>query len=171
MNKKKQQFMKWYEEYNDALFRHCYYRVYGREKALEITQETFLRVWNELEKGTKIQYPKTFIFRIATNLIIDDSRKKKEQSLEALQENGFEPDDSTQEEKLHVGIEYEEMCTYLDELDPDDKEILLLRHVEDLKPREIAELLGESANVISVRINRAMKKFQKVLKTHNYTYE
>lgn len=40
------------------------------------------------------------------------------------------------------------------------REVLLLRYVDGLAPREIAQLTGESANVISVRIHRARRQLR-----------
>ena len=48
-------------------------------------------------------------------------------------------------------------------MDTKDKEVLLLRHVEGLDPKEIGELLGETANAVSVRIHRATKKLEERL--------
>jgi RNA polymerase sigma-70 factor (ECF subfamily) len=51
----------------------------------------------------------------------------------------------------------------LEKLDPDDREILSLRHSEQLSNRETAEELNVAPNVASVRYLRALKKFRVVL--------
>jgi RNA polymerase sigma factor (sigma-70 family) len=48
-------------------------------------------------------------------------------------------------------------------LDDPSREALLMRYVEGLSPKEIAELTGESANAVSVRLNRAIKKVRTLL--------
>jgi RNA polymerase sigma-70 factor (ECF subfamily) len=51
----------------------------------------------------------------------------------------------------------------MEKLDEKDREIITLRFVEELQPREIAELLGESVNAVSTRITRARQKLLNLL--------
>ncbi len=50
----------------------------------------------------------------------------------------------------------------INEIDPIYQHAVYLRFVEDLKPKEIAEILGESANVVSVHINRGLKQLRAI---------
>jgi len=61
----------------------------------------------------------------------------------------------------------EEALRIVGELDDSSREALLLRFVEGLSPREIGRLSGESANVISVRLNRAIKKVRSLMHTND----
>jgi RNA polymerase sigma factor (sigma-70 family) len=63
--------------------------------------------------------------------------------------------------------EMQEALRAIDALDEASKEAVLLRFVEGLTPQEIGRLSGESANVISVRLNRAMKKVRATMHTHD----
>jgi RNA polymerase sigma factor (sigma-70 family) len=102
---------------------------------------------------------KAFLYRVATNAVTDSYRKKKSESLDSLQEDGFDP--STDEhEKSMAGIEGEEVMKYLEELDEPYKEVLTLRYVHDLSIDEIIEITGESGNTISVRLHRAIGKLK-----------
>ncbi len=77
-----QRFLALYDETADAVYRHCYFRVHDRELAKDMTQEAYARTWNTLAKGgIEIENLKAFLFRIASNLVIDHYRKKKEASL------------------------------------------------------------------------------------------
>ena len=71
-------FLEAYDQYSDAIFRYCYYRVYDREKAKDCVQEAYCRTWKYMESGKEIENLRALLYRIATNIIIDDSRKKKE---------------------------------------------------------------------------------------------
>src|SRR3990167_4352630 len=89
----KQEFAKAYDEFADAIFRHCYFRLSNREKAKDMMQETFMRVWSYMEKGNTIEFTKIrpFLYKTASNLIIDEYRRNKhELSLDLLREDGFE---------------------------------------------------------------------------------
>ncbi len=157
-----QEFLKTYEREADAIYRYCYFRLYEKEKATDFMQEAFTKTWQYLSEGRDVKNIRAFVYKTANNLIIDYIRKKKEASLEALEENGFEP-----------GIHMNEMSdTYLDakaavaklaELESEYREVVYMRYVENLTPREIAEILGEAVNTISVRIHRGIKKLKKIL--------
>ncbi len=155
------EFMTTYDALADAIFKHCYYRVYDREKAKELMQECFTRTWQCIVDGKEIKNMKAFLYRVANNLIIDTSRKKKESSLDAMMEDGYEPK-VVSHERVEAMAEQGEMLALLDRLDDDHREVVTMRYLEQLSPKEIAEALGVSENVVSVRLHRAIKQ----LRTH-----
>jgi len=152
-------FLSAYDQYSDAIFRHCYFRVFDRERGKDLMQEVFLRAWEYLARGEDVQNMRAFLYRIANNLIVDESRKKKETSLERLQEEGFDPGkDDTDQWKSR--LDRERILASLQHLDQGYRDILIMRYVNDLSPSEIAEMTGESANTISVRIYRGLKQLR-----------
>ena len=162
-NKLEEQFLQLYQEIADALYRHCYFRVYTKEKAEELVQEAFLKTWEYLASGASVPYPKALVYKIANNLIIDSVRKKKEQSLEVLQEQGFDP--SYEEKQMTDDVlDGRILLKSLLSLDEEYREVVSLRFVDDLSPKEIASILGVSANVVSVRIHRGVKKLKEAQK-------
>lgn len=152
-----------YETFSDAIFRHCFFRVYQREYALDLMQQVFMKTWEYVAKGASIENIQAFLYRTANNLIIDEMRKKKEQiSLETLEDSGLEPGLDTHED-LEGFIDGQQVITYLKKLPVDEREILTFRFIDDLSPKEIAEILDETSSVISVRIHRALKKLRELL--------
>ncbi len=153
-----QQFLSAYENYSEAIYRHCFFRVYSKTRAEELVQETFMRVWQYLMQGKKVENLRAFLYRVANNLIIDESRKKKEESLEVLMEKSpaFEPSYEGNK-SIEKKVLFNEVVDGMKDLPPDYKEILVLRYVNDLDPKEIAKILDTNANNVSVKINRAVK--------------
>lgn len=153
-----QQFLTAYGSYSSAIYRHCFFRVYSKTRAEELVQETFMRVWQYMSQGKDIDNIRAFLYRVANNLIIDESRKKKEESLEVLMEKspGFEPS-YTGHKTMEKKVLYNEVIEGMDDLPADYKDILMLRYVNDLDPKEIAQILETNANNVSVKINRAVK--------------
>ena len=149
-----------YEAYSDSVFRYCYFRVFQREKALDIMQETYLKTWKYLADGNTIDNIRAFLYKTARNLIIDDSRRKKEESLENLEEQGFEPSISASQTK---DTEISEMMDTISKLDQNYREPVMLRHIEGFSVKEIAVMLDTSENTISVRIHRGIKELQKII--------
>ena len=160
----KTEFLDAYDRYADALYRHCFFRVFSKARAEELTQETFMKAWEYLAEGKEVQHVRAFLYRIANNLLIDESRKKKEVSLDALLEesNAFEPSyggENDMERKVLI----HEVIEGFKCLDRDERTVLVMRYLDDLDPKEIAEILGMTANNVSVRMNRALKKVRKEL--------
>ena len=151
-----QQFLEAYDTYADALFRHCYFRVFERERAKDLVQEVFMRTWEYIVKGNSVKNIRALLYRIANNIIIDEWRKKKAVSLEALQEQGFQPQASSR--PMEVVMEGKEAVLILQKVEPLYREVLVMRYIDDMSPKEIAEVLGVTADVVSVRIHRGLEK-------------
>ena len=157
-------FLKVFEKQSDAIFRFCFYKVSNRAKAQDITQDTFMRCWQRLVVGDEIKNIKAFLFTVARNLIIDHYRKQTNLSLEEISDQGFEPAiNENNSEKVDSKMAFDKVLQLLSKIDEKYRDAVLLRYVEDLKPKEIAEILGESENVVSVRIHRGVEKLRKLI--------
>lgn len=157
-NGKKKEFLAAYDQYAEAIYRHCYFRVFSPGRAEELVQETFLKTWQYLQAGNSVRNIRVFLYRVASNLIVDEARKRKEPSLEALTEesDAFEPSISGRDE-LERGVLLRAVRERMKELPEEDRKILTMRYIDDLDPKDIGEILGMSANNVSVRLNRAVK--------------
>jgi len=155
-------FLQAYDDFADAIFRHCYYRVSDKERARDIMQETFARTWEYIVRKGPIENIRAFLYRIANNLIIDEYRKKKTSSLDELRNQGFDPgyDEKTD---IHAAIAAREVIALFDKLDMSYREVLVMRYIDDMAPKEIAHILGESENAISVRLHRGIKKVKELM--------
>ncbi len=160
-------FVALYDEMADQLFRHCFFKLSNRELALDLVQETFARTWEYIAAGKEVKNIKGFIFKVANNLIIDEYRKKKAVSLEALQEaTGFDAP-INEHKKTIFSVEVDTVLAHINKLDSKYRDVILMRYVNDYSPKEIAKILGESENAVSVRINRGIKKVQEMLKVNS----
>jgi RNA polymerase sigma-70 factor (ECF subfamily) len=165
------EFRRAFELHADELFRHASVRLSDRERALELTQEAFLRAWEYVRKGEVVREYRPFLFRTLRNLIIDEYRRQKPHSLERMAEENEEgsteallpPDESNTLEAAMERFEGKRALEMLAELPPLYAEVLALRFVEGLTPREIAAVVEESENVVSVRIHRGLKKLRGLL--------
>jgi len=158
-----ERFLKAFAEYGDALFRHATLRVSDRERAIDIVHDTFTKVWTYLRGGHEIEAYRPFLYKVLNNLIIDEYRKQKELSLDALleqegvNEGSFEELSESSVEALGATIDGKQALDLISILPDIYKEVLILRFVDGLGPREISVLTEESENVISVRIYRGLK--------------
>lgn len=161
-----------YDAHADAIFRHCYLRVYDRELARDITQETFMKAWKHYgESEEKIENLKSLLYKIATNLIIDHSRRpssKKTDSLEDMVEAGSEPGED-RSDKLKDELDAKDALKVLEHVKEEYREVVMLRYFSDLSLKQTAEALGINENLVSVRLNRALQDLRKHLRTYERT--
>lgn len=159
-------FLAAYDAYADDLFRFCLLKVSDRERAEDLVQDVYTRFWQVLRGGTTPDNTRAFLYTLARNRVIDWYRKKKETSLDQLQEVGIDFTGNGMKEIVDQA-EMERLLAVINELDEPSRDVLLLRYMEGWTPSEIAELNKESANAVSVRLNRALKK----VRTHIHAEE
>ncbi len=156
-------FLKAFEDYNDALFRHAVIRVSDREKAIDIVHDTFTKVWTYIRSGHDIDSYRSFLYKVLNNLIIDSYRKQREVSLDALfeiegvDEGSFAGLSENSAEALAATIDGRKAFELLSELPDVYREVLTFRFVDGLGPKEISDLTEETENAVSVRIYRGLK--------------
>jgi len=160
-----------FERHSDELFRHAALRLSDRDRALELTQECFLRSWQFVARGEEIREMRPFLFRTLRHLIIDEYRKSKSFSLDAMMENDeggtieamLPRDDTNTLEAAIDRFDSKRAVGEIKKLPELYREVLTMRYVQDLSLKDIAALLEESENVVSVRLHRGLKKLHALL--------
>lgn len=164
-----ERFLKAFEEYSDALFRHAFLRISDRERAVDVVHDTFTKVWTYVRNGHEIDQFRPFLYKVLNNLIIDEYRKAKEASLDALMEidgideGTFDELSENTVESLAATLDGKKAFEMLEEMPDTYKEVIILKFVDGLGPKEIAALLEESENVVSVRIHRGLKVLRQMI--------
>lgn len=165
-------FLKAFEEYNDALFRHACLRISNRDKAIDLVHDTYTKVWAYLRGGYEIDNFRPFLYKVLNNLIIDEYRKRKELSLDAMlaeegvDEGSFDDLQESTVEAMAATLDGKKAFELLEDIGDQYREVLIYRFVDQLGPREISELIEESENVVSVRIHRGLKLLRKLVESH-----
>lgn len=152
-----------YDDYSDMLYRHAFYRVSKHEEALDLVQDTFVKTWEYMVKGNDLDNIKAFLYSVLNNKIIDYYRKKKSTSLDALHEEGFNPRSDDGEERITESAEIQQIVGMLDKLQENYRDVIIMRYIDGLSPKEIADITGEKENTVSVRLNRAVNKMKEIL--------
>lgn len=155
-------FLAAYDAYADAIFRYCFLRLYNRSEAKDLVQEVFLRVWKYMKEKGPVRNMRPFLYKIALNLVINRNQKKTSVSLDSLMEDGFDPGFDSRDSMVDI-LDGLRAIEKLDMLDSKQREAVYLRYAEDCSPKEIAEIIGENENAVSVRIHRGVKKLKELL--------
>lgn len=143
------------EEQYDKIYRYCYFKVHQRELAEDITQETFLRfLENETYQSTgkALQY----LYTIARNLCIDEYRRKQWEELREAAEASSE----RIEERLTTSVTLQ---AALEKLSEGDRELILLRYVNEVPVGVLCKLFGMSRYAIYRRTRGILKELEERL--------
>ncbi len=156
--------------YNIAL------RVMGnQEDAKDMCQEAFIRIFKSIEGFKEQSSFSTWMYRIVTNVCLDEIRKKKKIETVSLDgtyetENGqihFETasDDDTPEEAYIRTEKKRIVLKSINELSEEYKTVIVLRDIQGFSYEEIANILCCSIGTVKSRINRGRNTLKDKLKT------
>ena len=139
-----------YEVQYDKIYRYCYFKLHNQTIAEDVTQETFLRFLESStykERGMELNY----LYTIARNLCIDESRKRV---FDDLPEEV--PEDGPEERVLERMIMEQAMNT----LTVEERELVLLRYVNEVPMKVICELRGCSRFALNRQLKQVLKKLR-----------
>ena len=155
-----------YDTYAEAIWRYFVVRLRHNERAHELTQEVFLKLWQMLQSGQTVTYERALLYTIAKRLFINEIRQKHvEISYDILAAGGFEIPDVTSDSTATAT--HRELWQYLQNFKESYREVLLLRYVDGLPVKDIAELLGEKETNISMRIARGIESLRQAYQTQS----
>jgi len=162
------------DRYKNRLLNFVYRFVKDFDVAEDIVQETFLRVYRKRHNYKAIANFSTWLFTIAGNLAKSELRRRKRWkffSLDAyndnekkfeLPDNGIKPDRAAS-----VSILDENIQNAIDKLQDKYKESLILRDIEGMSYKQIADITRVPVGTVKSRVNRARKKLRKKLRDHS----
>lgn len=154
-------------DYQDRIY-NCVYRLMGNsEDAYDLTQETFLRAYAALPKITGELKVGPWLYRIATNLCMDQLRRRKLIRWEPLDNllAVFHPKQVARDnpERESLRRESRELVhRVLEKLPPKYRACLVLREYQDMSCEEIAEVLGTTRSAVKSLLFRAREEFRVV---------
>ena len=153
-----------YDEFFNEIYRFIYFKVLDEDKASDFASDVFMKLANYVkkEKGD-IKNVRAMLYRIARNLIIDSSRKKKEEYIEDL---GFEIADKKNlslDEVIADTQDIEKVKKAISELPESYREVLIMKFIEELSNSEISKILEKREGTVRTLISRAIAKLKKDL--------
>ncbi len=158
--------------YKDKIF-HLAYRMLGnKQEAEDVMQDTFLRVYKNLDKYDANQKFSTWIYRIATNLCIDRLRKRKWNfSLDAEISDAegldwysmLQSEEPGPEKQILLSETQRQIRSAIGALPEKYRSVVVLRYLQDLSLQEISEVLGMPVTTIKTRVHRGREFLRKRL--------
>jgi len=160
------------KRYQRPLLNYVGRMVGNRELALDFTQEIFLKAFAALTSFRPQFAFKTWLFKIASNLVIDHWRKKKIDAFSIDKTRGAEgegpsfeiPDDEPSVCARHERAELRERIERaLQKLPPPLRELFVWRHINELSYAEIAEIKGLPVGTVKNRVFQSKELLRRLL--------
>jgi len=143
------------KRYYSQILRYCRWHCPDIETAEDLTQETFIRLFQRLNQYNGKGKFKSYLYTIANRLCIDESRKtrsyplKNDESLVGSHDN------------LHQIEDRDEIARLLSLLSPEQKEAVFLRFSEELSFSEIARVTGCNLRTAQSRVRNGLNIMRK----------
>ncbi|MBK0382620.1 RNA polymerase sigma factor [Pedobacter sp. SD-b] len=157
-----------FKEIFDANSKKIYHLCFGytgdSDSANDLLQETFLKVWQNLDKFRNQSMISTWIYRIAVNTCLTYLKKEKRQAKDELTPNIIE----NREEELEDKEKQEQVKTLYECISrlEENERIIITLVMDEVPYPEIAEISGISEGNLRVKIHRIKHKLTELYNQH-----
>jgi len=149
-----------YQRHSREVWALVYARWLNADVALDIMQETFLRLWKQWQEGSEIVNPRAWVLRVARNLAEDYAksafRRNGTQPPQTM--NGVQGQEPLPLERMAREESFGQLRKELEQLAESDREILTLRYALEYDTSQIAEVLGINPTAVHMRLSRARQR-------------
>jgi RNA polymerase sigma factor (sigma-70 family) len=162
-----------YRKYAGKVYGKCLSILRNDEQAQDAMQDIFMRILLNLATFNEKSTFSTWLYSVTYNHCIDLIRKrKKEQTLFSDEEVERAPDVAADDipDEYMLAMDVKHLQTVLDELDEDDRLILLMKYQDDMSIKDIADVLRKTESAIKMKIKRAKHKAQEKYKVLQAKY-
>ncbi len=144
-----------HHDYEKLLLTRALFKVHDHSLSDDLVQMTFMKTWNYLAKGGKVDTMKAFLYHVLNGLIIDEYRKHKPASLDVLLEKGFNPSiDDT--ERLINTIDGRQALLLIEKLPKKYQKVMHMKYVQGLSTSEMALITHQTKNTVAVQAHRGL---------------
>jgi RNA polymerase sigma-70 factor (ECF subfamily) len=160
-----EQFLVHYHDYKNKIYSYILYRINGNtELAEDITSDVFFKAYKAFAKyDEKSAAFSTWIYRIARNTLIDHFRKNKMHQTEYNDEIHGGENEEHFVDRLDVEIDMKKVHGALETLPDLQREIVVLKLLENFDTHEIAEQVGKTPENVRKILSRGLKTLRNCL--------
>jgi RNA polymerase sigma-70 factor (ECF subfamily) len=159
----RQAFAELYDTHVDAVYRYVLYRVREPSDAEDITADVFTRAFANIHRYR--WQGKSFLawlYTIGRNAVTD-RRRRERPTVELENAYGLAADGRTAHEHAVLGEQVDALRGAVKHLTTEQQEVLLLRFVENMSSRQVANVLGKNEGAIRALQFRALGRLRKIL--------
>jgi len=156
-------FAELYDRHVVRVYRHIYYLVNDAREAEDLTAQTFLKAWEAIDRYKERGAPiVAWLLRIAHNLTVSYLRSKRDHGV--LEETYIDQKlHRNPEEALEQSTDEDSVRQAILGLRDEQRQVIILRFVEELDYREVAQVIGKSIPAVRVIQHRALGNLRKLM--------
>jgi len=167
MKSKEKTFERILMDYQDKIYRLCWSYIQNEEDRKDLLQNILIKIWKNLESFNEKSSLSTWIYRLSVNTSIDYMRQSKKHNYLSTNTNisnlNIVDNSNNVEENFVLSENLKLLYKCINQLSFIDKTLTNL-YLENLKYREIAEIIGISEKNVSVKLYRIKKLLRKYFK-------
>ncbi len=153
-----------FHKYQERVYSTALRMMSNQDDAMDLTQDIFLKAYQNIGKFRFTSAFSTWLYRLAVNFCIDELRKRKKTGNPApLEEALLQSDGNTPEDNVISSDTERQVWKAINSLKEKDRAIIVLRDIEGLSYKEIAEVLKCSLGRVKSRIHEARQKLKIIL--------
>jgi RNA polymerase sigma-70 factor (ECF subfamily) len=154
-----------FEEFSPAIFNYVLRMVGDRDRAADVTQDTFIKAYRKLDTLTDDKSTRSWLYRIATNTAIDEMRRRRWVSpLQGHDEREDRPDSGPGPEAMVMNATLDDRIQRaLMQLRPNHRQCLVLSDLEDMSAQQIGEVMDLSYGAVRTLLCRARGEMRRHL--------
>jgi len=153
-----------YDHYIPQIYRFVLMKINHHQEAEDLVHDVFLSAWQNIDSYSHQGFPfSSWLYQIARNKVIDYYRLKKSTiQLDNIDES-FVKIASAVEHNLDANLDIGRIYGTLNQLTPDQKDVIIMRFIEDLSHQEISAAMGRSEGAIRLLQHRAINTLKDLL--------
>jgi RNA polymerase sigma-70 factor, ECF subfamily len=152
-----------FDTYYPVLYRYVYHHIRHRETAEDLTAEVFTRMLEQLANGGGPgEHLKAWLYRVAYNIVVDQSRRQVHRNHDPLDERTALAD-GDMERQAQQSIHRDRARDALGQLTPDQRAVLILKYLEGYGNREVAQMMGTTIGAIKALQYRGLQAMRRCL--------
>lgn len=152
-----------FDTYYPRLYRYIYHHLGHAATAEELAAEALTRLLEQLAGGGgPTRHLRAWLYRVAHNLVVDESRRRVHRDHEALDE-GSVSGGANVAQQAEAAILHHQARAALDELTPQQRAVLVLKFLEGYENREISHILEISVGAVKALQHRGLAAMRRHL--------
>ncbi len=151
-----------YNQYKSAIYKFCLVKLNGDSNSAEdCMQNSFIVLYKKMKNGEGINNPRAFLYKTAGNYVLKRIEEKAKENTKTVPISEYEDKAVDRQSIIDSDIDYSILNKKLnDVLNPDERQLLKLKYIDDLKIEQVAGILNISKPAVAKRLQRLREKIK-----------
>ena len=151
-----------YNRYKSSIYKFCLVKLNGDSNSAEdCMQNAFIVLYKKMKNGEEINNPRAFLYKTAGNYVFKCIEEKTKENAKTVPISEYEDKAVDRQNIIDSDIDYSILNQKLnDVLNPDEKQLLKLKYIDDLTIEQVADILNITKPAVAKRLQRLREKIK-----------